>query len=71
MMVRLFQLYDSKENKIVEGFFSNKPAAKTKRRELNEFIDNKEIIRFKVVPGPDHHRYKDRKDGNKTTHPTR
>lgn len=50
MTVRLFQLFDSKENKPVEGFFSSKPAAKTKRRELNEFKDNQEVIRFKVVP---------------------
>jgi len=60
MTVRLFQLFDSKEKKVVEGFFSSKPAAKTKRRELNEFKDNQEIIRFKVIPGPDHHRYKER-----------
>lgn len=61
MTVRLFQLFDSKENKAGEEFFSSKPAAKTRRRELNTFdSDGNEIIRFKVVPGPDHHRYKER-----------
>lgn len=60
MTVRLFQVFDSTDNKPVEGFFANKQLAKEKRRELNKFQDGKEIIRYKVILGPDHHRYKDR-----------
>lgn len=60
MTVRLFQLFNTKENKPVENtYFSSKPAAKTKRQELNVRDPNgQELFQFIVIPGPDHHRYK-------------
>lgn len=60
MTVRLFQLYDTEAKKAVEGFYASKVFAKEKRKELNSTDTNgKEIFRYVVVPGPDHHRYKE------------
>lgn len=60
MTVRLFQLYDTEGKKAVDGFFSSKVFAKEKRKQLNSFNENgKEVLRYVVVPGPDHHRYKE------------
>ena len=60
MTVRLFQLYDTKERKFIDTYFSSKPAAKQQRVSLNtKDNEGKEILRYVVKPGPDHHRYKE------------
>lgn len=60
MTVRLFQLYDTETQKPLVGFYSAKVFAKEKRKTLNSFNQNgKEILRYVVVPGPDHHKYKE------------
>jgi hypothetical protein len=54
MKLRLFALRDTKTNKLVpDAFFSDKPAAKKARDELNSQGDN--VV---VTPGPDHRRFK-------------
>jgi len=59
-MMKLFQIYDTTERKVVPDlFFENKQVAKTKRRELNKKTeDGEEILRFVVTPGPQHRAYK-------------
>lgn len=54
---KLFQITDVKTKRPVPGlYFSDKPSAKAKRRELNE---DEEVLplRYVVSPGPDHNHY--------------
>lgn len=58
--LKLFQIYDTKTNSVVPAtFFADKPLAKQKRRELNSVSPSgEETLRYIVVPGPQHKRYK-------------
>lgn len=53
---RLFQITDTKTFKAVPNlYFSDKQAAKNKRRELN--TEHNADLRFIVSPGPDHKKH--------------
>lgn len=58
--LRLYQLVDTKSNRVVPDFyFPNKMEAKKERRNLNEFdSEGNEILRYVVSYGPDHARRK-------------
>ena len=59
-MMKLFQLYDTVDRKVVPDlFFENKQMAKTKRKALNmKNKEGEEILRYVVQPGPNHRSYK-------------
>ena len=60
--MRLFQITDLHTHKsIPDLYFSNKQAAKNKRRELNgplETASPSNKLRYVVSPGPDHRNYR-------------
>lgn len=58
-MKRLYQITDTNTKQPVPAlYFAAKPAAKEKRRELNEATADSERLRFIVSPGPDHKNFK-------------
>lgn len=56
--LKLFQVFDTAENKVVEGaYYLNKVEAKKKRTELNsKEAEGNGKFRYIVQPGPDHKR---------------
>lgn len=58
-ILKLFQLYDTQEEKVVpDSFFHDKMQAKKKRTELNGQQQEAEgKFRYVVTLGPDHRRY--------------
>jgi hypothetical protein len=58
--LKLFQIFDTAENKVVEeSFFLNKAEAKKKRVELNgSEAEASGKFRYVVQPGPDHNKRK-------------
>lgn len=55
MKLRLFALRDTASNKVVPDlYFGSKPEAKRERDRLN----GGDSLRYVVVPGPDHRRYR-------------
>jgi len=58
-MKRLFQLFDTKENKVCDGFYADKMVAKAERKRINQRdVQGNEQFRFIVQPGPDHRSFK-------------
>lgn len=56
MTLKLFALRNITTKKLLtEEFFSNKPAARVRRDELNQA--EKQVL-YVVTPGPDHRRFK-------------
>lgn len=54
--MKLFQITDRHSRKpLKDTYFGNKPAAKIKRKELNDAAND---FRYYVSPGPDHRRFK-------------
>lgn len=55
MTLNLFALRNTVSKKLLTEYFPNKPAARTRRDELNQA--EKQVL-YAVTPGPSHRRFK-------------